>query len=171
MDAGQAAKGMRESIAWLAALALCIAGFVGALLGRAAANESFVVSVKVSCEAMVPDFCQGAYGFRIAESGAFAIGPAPDGRSRQGRAPEPRLFELARQAAADAASLNIACPGLGPIPGARETVIVNSGAKTLTLKGDGGVIDPRCGPEAGRFAELFQAADAAMRQRYPAPFK
>jgi hypothetical protein len=82
-----------------------------------------------------------------------------------------RLFVLARSALADPANSTPACPPLGPIPGTRETVTVSLNEKTLVLKGDSGIIDKRCGGTAGRLAELFKAADAAMRRHYPAPFQ
>jgi hypothetical protein len=169
MSAEEAA--MRGPIARRKA-SLALSVFVtGAVAWPVFAADGIVVRVKTTCEAMVPDLCQGGYGFRIDQSGAFVLGPAPDSRSHQGQGAEPRLFALAERALADPASSRLVCPPIGSIPGTRETVSVNSGDRALILKGDGGVLDPRCGPEAGRFAELFQAADAAMRRRYPAQFR
>jgi hypothetical protein len=41
---------------------------------------------------MAPDACLGAYGFRIAATGAYVAGPSPDGRARNGQAAESQLF-------------------------------------------------------------------------------
>jgi hypothetical protein len=134
------------------------------------AADGVIVRVDTTCEAMAPDACLGAYGFRIAATGAYVAGPSPDGRARNGQAAESQLFMLARRALADPAKSAAACPALGPIPGTRETVTVSLNETTLVLKGDSGIIDKRCGETASHLAELFRAADAAMRRHYPVPF-
>ena len=107
---------------------MCVAGAAASWPVDAA--DGVIVRIDTTCEAMAPDACLGAYGIRIAETGA-----------------------------------------LGPIPGTRETVTVSLNEKTLVLKGDSGNIDKRCGEQAGHLAELFKAADAAMRRHYPVPFQ
>jgi hypothetical protein len=135
------------------------------------AADDLVVSVVASCEAMLKEYCPGAYGFRIAEPGVFVAGPAPEGRARNGQAVETLLFALARRAFADPANSSIACPVLGPIPGTRETVTVSLKDKKLVLKGEAGTLDSRCGGSIDTLAKLFKAADATMRRHYPVPFR
>jgi hypothetical protein len=135
------------------------------------AADGVVVSVTTSCEAMVKEACRGAYGFRIDESGAFVAGPSPERYARNGQAVEAQLFVLARRSLADPANAKVACPSLGPIPGTRETVTVNLMDRAPVLKGDARTIDARCGGSIGGLAELFRAADAAMRRHYPIPFR
>jgi hypothetical protein len=150
-------------------IAMCVLG--AASFYPANAADGVIVSVMTSCEAMVKDACQGAYGFRIDESGAFVAGPSPEGHARSGQAVETRLFVLARRALANPANSKVACPSLGPIPGTRETVTVNQKDTYLVLKGDAGTMDPRCDGSIAGLAELFGAADAAMRRHYPTPFR
>ena len=149
--------------------ALCV--FSAASSYQANAADGVIVSVVTSCEAMVKEACQGAYGFRIDESGTFVSGPSSEGHARNGQAVETRLFVLARQSLADPANSKVACPSLGPIPGTRETVTVHLKDTFLVLKGDAGTIDPRCDGSIAGLAELFRAADAAMRRHYPTPFR
>lgn len=135
------------------------------------AADDVVVSVVASCEAMLKEYCLGAYGFRITESGVFIAGPSPEGRARNGRAVETPLFGLARRALADPANSSVTCPMLGLVPGTRETVTVSLKDKTLVLRGEAGTLDARCGGSTDILAELFKAADAAMRRYYPAPLR
>ena len=137
------------TIAWAV---MCVVGAAAAWPVDAA--YGVIIRVDTTCEAMAPDACLGAYGFRIAETGAYVAGPSPDGRARNGQAAESQLFMLARRALADPAKSAAACPALGPIPGTRETVTVSLNEKTLVLKGDSGIIDKRCGETAGHLAEL-----------------
>jgi hypothetical protein len=135
------------------------------------ATDDLVVSVVASCEAMLKEYCPGAYAFRITEPGVFVAGPSLEGRARNGQAVEAPLFALARPALADPANSNVACPVLGPIPGTRETVTVSLKDKTLVLKGEAGTLDSRCGGSIDALAKLFKAADATMRRHYPVPFR
>jgi hypothetical protein len=135
------------------------------------AADDLVVSVVASCEAMLKEYCPGAYGFRINQPGVFVAGPSPEGRARNGRTVEKPLFALARRALADPANSNVACPMLGPIPGTRETITVSLKDKTLVLKGEAGTLDSRCSGAIDTLAKLFKAADATMRRHYPVPFR
>jgi hypothetical protein len=135
------------------------------------AADDLVVSIMASCEAMLKEYCLGAFGFRITEPGVFVAGPSPEGRARNGEAVETPLFALAHRALADPANASVACPTLGPIPGTRETVTVSLNDKTLVLKGEAGTLDSRCGGSIDTLAKLFKAADATMRRHYPMPFR
>ena len=135
------------------------------------AADDLVVAVVASCEAMLKEYCPGAYGFRITEPGVFVAGPSPEGRARNGQAVETPLFTLARRALADPANSSVACPMLGPIPGTRETVTVSLKDKTLLLKGEAGTLDWRCGGSIDTLAKLFKAADGALWRHYPVPFR
>jgi hypothetical protein len=135
------------------------------------AADDLVVSVVASCEAMLKEYCPGAYGFRITEPSVFVAGPSPEGRARNGQAVETPLFALARRALANPANSSVACPMLGPIPGTRETITVSLKDKTLVLRGEAGTLDSRCGGSIDTLAKLFKAADATMRRHYPVPFR
>jgi hypothetical protein len=135
------------------------------------AAGDLVVSVVASCEAMLKEYCPGAYGFQIREPGVFVAGPSSEGPARNGQAIETPLFALARRALADPANSSVACPMLGSIPGTRETVTVSLKDKTLVLKGEAGTLDSRCGGSIDTLAKLFKTADATMRRHYPVPFR
>jgi hypothetical protein len=42
------------------------------------------VKEQTSCEALVPAFCVGTYGFTVHDDGRFTVGPAPNGVSLTG---------------------------------------------------------------------------------------
>jgi hypothetical protein len=129
------------------------------------------VAVTTRCEAMVPSYCQGAYGLLVHSDGSWRAGPAPDGTVRTGRVPAGKvadLFALAEQALA--APPPPECRGVGPIPGVHEELTVRQGERMLVLHGAAGTIDASCAIGAPVLEKLFAVADALMRRLYPQPF-
>jgi hypothetical protein len=132
------------------------------------------ITVHVTCEAMVPAYCQGGYGFAATSSGAWRAGPDPRGRLLAGR-----LSETERQKLQAAAERVLRGP-TGPahcrpgfaIPGVREGVTVAARGRTIELWGAGGRLVPSCAPDDGASErrKLFALADELMRRYYPRPF-
>ena len=58
---------------------MCVVGAAASWTVDAA--DGVIVRVDTACEAMAPDACLGAYGFRIAETGAYVARPV-SGRTR-----------------------------------------------------------------------------------------
>jgi hypothetical protein len=133
-----------------------------------------VVTVRVRCEAMLPAYCQGHYGFEVAADGTWRVGPRPDGRVLSGRLQEPearRLREAAERALGRSSEAPPACAAVGPIPGVSERVSATAGDRTLTLTGGGGRLDPACAATGGReYRALFALAHRLMLRFYPHPF-
>ena len=135
----------------------------------------WTIVVKTTCEAMLPAYCQGAYGFEIASEGAFTVGPSAAGRRLNGVLDSASLTNLARaveQVLADPDARETPCGVIRAIPGVSETVSISADNRTLVLKGSSGALDPRC--VSGNFAALqalFSAAHQAMSRHYPSPFE
>src|SRR5271165_2641770 len=86
------------------------------------------VTVSTSCEAMVPAYCQGRFGFRVTADGAFLVGPEPTGRSVSGhlRNAESRaLRSAATQVLAGINALLVECHIRPAVPGVGERVDVS----------------------------------------------
>ena len=141
---------------------------------QAASPDRMVVVVSARCEAMVPAYCRGGFGFRVAPDGAFLAGPDPAGRSLAGhlrRAEGRALRSAAGAALADASAAPADCHDRPAIPGAGETVTVSDEHHAVVLHGAGGRLDRACasGREAAKVL-LFRLADRLMRRYYPVPF-
>jgi hypothetical protein len=161
--------------AWLgsASLAACVV-FIQHHVGAQTAPSDWTVAVSTSCEAMVPDYCQGRFGFRITAGSAFLVGPNPDGRSFSGylRKDEGReLYSAAEQVLAGINAQSVECHVYPEIPGVAETVVILAKGRTVVLRGAGGRLGHGCAPgDALADARLFTLADRLMRQYYPKPF-
>ena len=140
----------------------------------ASQDRTLSVAVSTSCEAMVPAYCQGRFGFRTTADGAFIGGPAPDGRLVSGylREGESRaLRSAARQVLAGINALSVECHISPEIPGVEESVVVLAQDRTVVLHGAGGLLGRGCAPgDAMADARLFALADRLMRRYYPNPF-
>ena len=137
---------------------------------RAAAS----VTVQTSCEAMLPAYCQGKYGFHVMENGEWRAGPDPSGRSFSGRLSKKEnraLWEAAELLLGSSARQPVECRERGAIPGVRESVTVRIEEREVTLQGAGGELNPLCPPEHMPATKLFARADELMRRYYPRPFR
>jgi hypothetical protein len=138
-------------------------------------TRTLIVTVSTSCEAMVPAYCQGRFGFRVTGDGAFLVGPEPNGRSVSGHLRDAESRAL-RSAAAQvlagvSASLSVECNIRPEIPGVGESVEVSANDRTVVLRGSGGRLGHGCAPgDATADARLFRLVDRLMRRYYPDPF-
>ena len=132
------------------------------------------VVVSTSCEAMVPDYCRGKFGFRVTSDGAWQVGPEPGGRSLAGhlREAERRALQSATARVLDSIPTSyVECHVRPAIPGVGESVTISTPARTVVLRGAGGRLDPACAPgDATADARLFTLADRLMRRYYPRSF-
>ena len=140
----------------------------------ASPDRTLSVAVSTSCEAMVPAYCQGRFGFRTMADGAFVVGPEPGGRSLSGylREAERRaLRSAAEQVLAGISALSDECHIRPEIPGVGERVVVLAQRRTVVLRGTGGRLGRGCAlGDAMADAKLFTLADRLMRRYYPNPF-
>ena len=132
------------------------------------------VTVQTSCEAMLPAYCQGKYGFQVMENGEWRAGPGPGGRSFSGRLSKKEnraLWEAAELLLGSSARQPAECREREAIPGVRESVTVRIEERGVTLQGAGGELNPLCPPEHMPAAKLFARADELMRRYNPRPFR
>jgi hypothetical protein len=136
--------------------------------------EAASIILTTTCEAMVPAYCQGAFGFRLSVTGAWQAGPSPEGRLIAGRLT--RLEQSHLDATVDQV-LNRRpistqqCPSRPTsIPGVTETLIISDVMQRIILRGSSGKIDPYCGASTPLNAALFRFVDRLMRRYYPKPF-
>lgn len=138
------------------------------------ADQSPTVVVSTSCEAMVPDYCRGKFGFRVTSDGAWQVGPGPGGRSLAGHLREAERLALQSATARVLDSIptsSVECHVRPAIPGVGESVMVSTQARTVVFRGAGGWLDRACAPgDATADARLFALADWLMRRYYPRPF-
>jgi hypothetical protein len=136
--------------------------------------RAFTVIVSTSCEAMVPAYCQGRFGFRATADGAFLVGPEPNGRSVSGvlRGAERRALQsAAAQVLAGIKASSVECHVRPEIPGVKESVEISAHDRTVVLRGSGGQLGRGCKPgDAMADAKMFTFADQLMRRYYPNPF-
>jgi hypothetical protein len=132
------------------------------------------VSDITSCEAMLPEFCRGAYGFTVMSDGTWAAGPSPSGKSYSGRVTDDQLATLQADIALFSPSdlnANLVCTQAQGIPGKQE--------KLEIWYDDQPYIMYQYSTQAG--AECYSGNDktdarllvdlrALMHQYYPVPF-
>lgn len=137
-------------------------------------NGTLIVTVSTSCEAMVPAYCRGRFGFRVTGDGAFLVGPEPNGRSVSGHlqnVESRRLRSAATRVLAGINARSVECNIRPEIPGVSENVDLSANGRTVVLRGGGGRLGPGCAPgDAMADARLFRLVDRLMRRYYPYPF-
>jgi hypothetical protein len=140
----------------------------------APADQLPTVAVSASCEAIVPVYCRGRFGFQMTSAGTWLVGPAPGGRSLAGhlREAERRALQSATARVLDSIPTSyVECHVRPAIPGVGESVTISTQARTVVLRGAGGWLDHDCAPgDATADARLFALADRLMRRYYPRPF-
>jgi hypothetical protein len=138
------------------------------------ADQLPTIAVSASCEAMVPAYCRGRFGFHVTSDGTWLVGPEPGGRSLAGhlREAERRALQSATARVLDSIPTSyVECHVRPAIPGGGESVTISTQARTVVLRGAGGRLDPACAPgDATADARLFTLADRLMRRYYPRPF-
>jgi hypothetical protein len=137
-------------------------------------TQTLIVKVSTSCEAMVPAYCQGRFGFRVTGDGAFLVGPGPNGRSVSGQlrdAESRALRSAAARVLAGVSAWSAECNIRPEIPGVGERVDVSVNGRTVVLRGGGGRLGRGCAPgDAMADARLFKLVHRLMRRYYPDPF-
>jgi hypothetical protein len=133
------------------------------------------VTVRTTCEAMIQRYCQGAFGFNISPEGHWRAGPDPaSGRIQEGQITSEELLPLRittdRVFSLDAVQRQN-CSIRPILPGVSETVVLMVPSQwAVTLRGEGGKIDPSCGAANSDYGVTFNLADELMRRYYPRPF-
>jgi hypothetical protein len=106
-----------------------------------------VVTVNARCEAMVPAYCQGAYGFQVSGDGLWMAGPDPSGFSISGhlsKTESRRLRHAANQILHKLVTPSSDCERDEQIPGVGESVTVRGQQRSMKLEGAGGRLNPSC---------------------------
>lgn len=133
-----------------------------------------LLTVQTHCEAMVPAYCRGRFGFRVTRDGKWLAGPDPSGFSVFGHLSKDesrRLRRVAAQVLGSPARPPADCEARQPIPGVDEIVTVQGPERVVKLEGAGGQLNPSCAPGLASAAELFALADALVQRYYPQPFR
>ena len=155
---------------WLATTIAVQTLHVGAVLS----DHAVTVVVSTMCEAMLPAYCQGGFGFRISPEGDWLAGPAPDGRTSSGRLlpSERQALQMAvRRVLNTLPASSYECHVRPRIPGVGEMVAITTDRQALVFRGAGGQLEPGCTPgDARADAALFALVDRLMRRYYPRPF-
>jgi hypothetical protein len=141
---------------------------------RGVSYEAASLTIRSTCEAMLPAYCQGKYGFQVMASGEWRAGPDPEGRSFSGRLSRKEnhaLWDAAERLLGSPAKQQGECLEREAIPGVRESVTVRIEEREATLQGAGGELNPLCPPGQVAAAKLFARTDALMRRYYPRPFR
>src|SRR4051812_31865398 len=110
-------------------------------------NLKLTITVFTSCEAMVPAYCQGRFGFRATADGGFLVGPEPNGRSVSGHLRDAERRALRSAAAQVLAGINassVECHVRPEIPGVGESVEISAHGQTVVLRGSGGRLGHGC---------------------------
>jgi hypothetical protein len=137
-------------------------------------DAPLTVTISTRCEAMVPTYCQGRFGFKIMVDGSFVAGPDPDGHSASGylRNVETDALRTAAERVVEGVNVrSVECHIRPEIPGVSETVAVLAKGRTVILRGASGRLGRECAPgNAVADARLFELADRLMHDYYPKPF-
>lgn len=132
-----------------------------------------VVTVTTTCEAMVPAYCQGAFGFDVSMTGQWKAGPTPDGKSRSGSITRDELANLKTAVAAALSASSQKSPDCAArpmmVPGVSELVTVTLAPQKVILRGSAGHLDRFCKNIDVTETQLFDLVDHLMRKYYPTP--
>ncbi len=131
------------------------------------------VKEQTSCEALVPAFCVGTYGFSIQNDGRYTVGPAPNGVSLPGALSGSEWTQIS----ADVAALDANLPGkqecdesARTVPGVGDRVellLARRGSMAVYALSAGGTcyLGGR-----DRAIRLHDDLAALMSRYYPRPF-
>ena len=129
------------------------------------------VTEKTACEALVPAFCVGLYGFTVTSDGRYTAGPADDGTKLEGSLTDTERVRLSSDAAALAANLGVAevCDSAGTVPGVGDSVDMYDSRNMVTRVYDLGLKTCYRGGRT-RATQLHDDLAALMARYYPRPF-
>lgn len=132
------------------------------------------VAEHTSCEALLPQYCGGAFGFAVHSDGRFTVGPADDGATRSGAVTEPERAQIAADVSQVLAGLTASpqCEPAPAIPGLNDQVDISDGSRgSLRVYDLGGTLGSLC-YRGGRAEAVRLHSDLAalLARYYPRPF-
>jgi hypothetical protein len=132
------------------------------------------VSEHTSCEALLRQYCAGAFGFTVRSDGRFTVGPADNGATQSGAVTEAERAQLSADVSQVSANL-MASPQCEPaqtIPGSSDQVDLTDARQGPVRVYDlGGTVGSVC-YRGGRAqaASLHTDLAALTAKYYPRPF-
>ena len=129
------------------------------------------VTETTACEALVPAFCVGVYGFTVTSDGRYTVGPASDGTTLQGALTDAERARISADAAPLAASPGGAevCDSTGSVPGVGDSIDLTDSRDVVTRVYELGVKTCYRGGRA-QVVQLHTDLKALMARYYPQPF-
>jgi hypothetical protein len=133
------------------------------------------VNESTQCEALLPAFCVGLYGFSIDHQGQYTAGPSPAGHTVTGAltADEFTVLNRAAQAVAGSALTQpLACDQTGPVPGASDQIMLTGieGQASVIYRSQGGRRSTCYAGGKHQAQRLHDALHTLMLKYYPSPF-
>ena len=135
-----------------------------------------VASETAECEAVVPAYCQGAYGFAIRVDGSWTAGPSPANAMASGTLTGDELNTLAADINALAANTPGSCTsvanhtsGAPTIPGVRSVIALStSNGRQLEVGGPGDLLSSACRGSQASLA-MWSEFQTLLGKYYPRP--
>ena len=126
---------------------------------------------KTACEALVPAYCVGLYGFTVTSDGRYTVGPNDAGAKLEGSLTDKERALIASDADALAANLGGAevCDSSGTVPGVGDSVDLTDSRNVVTRVYALGLTTCYRGGRA-RATQLHDDLAALMSRYYPRPF-
>ena len=129
------------------------------------------VTEKTACEALVPAYCVGLYGFTVTSDGRYTVGPADGGAKLEGSLADKERVLIASDADALATNLGAAevCDSSGTVPGVGDSVDLTDSRNVVTRVYALGLTTCYRGGRA-QATQLHKDLAGLMAQYYPRPF-
>jgi hypothetical protein len=132
------------------------------------------VTEHTSCEALLRQYCAGAYGFSVQSDGRFTVGPAENGASLTGALTESERMQVSTDVAQVSSNLAASpqCDPAHSIPGSSDQVDLmdarQGSVRVYDLGGTPGNVCYRGGREQA--ARLHTDLATLLAKYYPHPF-
>lgn len=156
--------------------AVAVAGATLVACGSPSAPDASWVQVmeRTSCEALVPEYCTGAFGFTVQSDGRFTVGPAENGASLTGALTESERIQISSDVAQVSSGLAASpqCDATHTIPGSSDQIDLADprlgSVRVYDLGGTPGSVCYRGGRDQA--ARLHTDLGALLAKYYPRPF-
>ncbi len=127
------------------------------------------VTEQTSCEAMVPSYCRGLYGFTVMNDGRYTVGPDPTGAQVSGSLTDSERSRISADAALVAGGLGASqeCDGAGTVPGVGDHVDLMNSRGVVSRVFELGVRSTCYRGGRGRAIQLQADLQALMAKYYP----